>query len=131
MKNSMFLISFLISFLSFSQEKSKDSLFIDYNESLMNKYKHPIENYNYYLINETGNNGSISFKEKYIHHNLKPKRIYSIKDVIKKAKAYYVKNDFKKDKINDYKLAKYLGDYIVFFVFKNKIIEVQTWIEEI
>lgn len=131
MKNLILYFLLVFSFYSFSQEQKKDTLFINYNDDLLKKYKHPIDSYNYYIINDTGNNGSISFVEKQIYYNLKHKNIFCLKDIIKSAKAYYKKNKYKKGKINDYKLATYLGKFILFFVNGNKFIKVQTWIEEI
>lgn len=131
MKNLFCILTIILSFYSFSQEQKRDSLFIKYDNDLLKKYKHPIDNYDYYLIKDTGNNGTISFEETQIYSNLKSKNIFCLKDIIKKARAYYTKNKYKKGKINDYKLATYLGKFTLFFVNDNKFIKVQTWIKEI
>jgi hypothetical protein len=130
MKKYIIFISLFLCFFSFSQEQKKDSLFIYYDNDLIKKYKHSIDNYNYYIIKHTGNNGNISFVEEKIYFDLKSKKIFCLKDIIKLAKAYYKKNTFKNDKINDYKLATHLGKFTLFFVNDNKFIKVQTWIEE-
>ena len=131
MKNFILLVMILFCFCAFSQKQKKDSLFIKYDNNLLKRYKHPIDNYNYYLIKNTGNNGTISFVETQIYSDLKPKNIFHLKYIIKRANAYYKKNKYKKGKINDSKLASYLGKFTLFFVNDNKFIKVQTWIEEI
>ncbi|WP_417784759.1 hypothetical protein [Tenacibaculum sp.] len=126
MKKITLLILLIFSICSYTQEQKKDTLFIKYDNDLLKKYKHPIDNYNYYLIKGAGNSGTISFEEKHIYFDLNPKNIYCLKDIIKKARAY-----FRKGKINDFRLATYLGKFTLFFVKKNEFIKVQTWIEEI
>ena len=114
-----------------AQETEKDLLFIEYNDNYFEIYKYPTDNYTYYLIKDTGNNGRISFKEKQVYYDLKPDHIFCLKDIIIKADAYYKKNIYKKGKINDSKLAEYLGKFTLFFVKENKSVKVETWIEEI
>jgi hypothetical protein len=126
MKKIISLILLTFFFFSYAQEQKKDTLFIKYDNILFKKYKHPIDNYNYYLIKDTGNSGTISFQEKQVLFDLNPKSVHCLKDIIKEAKAY-----FRKGKINDYRLAVYLGKYTLFFANENKFIKVQTWIEEI
>lgn len=111
-------------------KQKKDTLFIKYNNGLLKKYKHPIDNYNYYLIKDSGTCGTISFEEKQVYLDLKAKNVYCLKEIIKKAKAYHTKNKYKTGKIDDCNLANYLGKYTLFFVDENKFIKVQTWIEE-
>lgn len=131
MKNFILLILITFFFCSYAQEQKKDTLFIKYNENLLKKFKEPYDNYYYYIIKNTGNNGTISFEEKQVYFDLNPKNVYCLENIIKEAGAIYKKNKYKLGKINDSKLANYLGEFTLFFVDENKFIKVQTWIEEI
>ena len=118
----------LFCFCAFSQKQKKDSLFIKYDNNLLKRYKHPIDNYDYYLIKDSGTCGTISFVKEQVYSDLKPKKIFYLKDIIKKAGAYH---KYKKGKIDDCDLANYLGKFTLFFVSDNKFIKVQTRISEI
>lgn len=130
-KNFILFITISFCFCAFSQELKKDSLFIKYDNDLLKKYKHPVDNYDYYLVKGSGTCGTISFVKEQSYSELKPKNIFCLKDIIKKAGAYHTKNKYKKGKIDDCELANYLGKFTLFFVNDNKFIKVQTWIEEI
>lgn len=112
-------------------KQTKDTIFIKYDNNLLKKYKEPIDNYNYYLIKDSGTCGTISFEEKQIYLDLRTNKIYCLKNIIKKAKAYHTKNKYKIGKIDDCNLANYLGKFTLFFVDENEFIKVQTRISEI
>ena len=63
MKNTITLIALLICIFSFGQ-KERDTLFIQYDDDLLERKQHPIKKYFYYLIDGTGNNGIVYFIEK-------------------------------------------------------------------
>lgn len=122
MKKSIlyFLLSFSI--FSYAQKQKKDTLFIRYDTSLLKKYQHPEDKYYYYLIKGTGHKEDIvSLKEEKVYKKLSPDKILCLKDVLKSSNSYY-----EKDKLHDWKLAKYLGKHIVFLVENEKYIEVQV-----
>ena len=120
MKNLILFSLIFFSFYAFTQEQKKDTLFIKYDYHLLKKYEDPIGHYKYYLIKDTGNNGTVSFEEKQRYVDLKPKKIHYLKDILNKADVYYKNNLYKKGKINDSKLADYLAEYVIFLI-KDKI----------
>ncbi len=125
MKNILLYSLLFLSLYSFSQEQIGDTLFIEYDNSLLTKYTQPIDKYNYYLIKGTGNKEELVYLMEYeIYRNLEPKNVQCLKKVLKKSNAYY-----KNNKLHDSKLANYLGKYVIFLIKENKYIKVQAVLE--
>ena len=120
MKNLIYFL-LIFSLNSLSQETKKDTLFIKYDNSLLTKFKYPEDDNLYYKIKGTGNDGFTYFLEDKIYNNLKTKKKLCFKSVLRKSDAYY-----KKGKLGDSKLAKYLGKYIIFLIKENKYIKVKV-----
>ena len=122
MKNLILCFLLLVCFYSFAQEQKKDTLFIKYDNSLLTKYTEPIDKYSYYLIKGTGYKEDIvSLEEEKTYTNLKAKSVLCLKSVLKKSNAYYENN-----KLLDWKLVEYLGEYMIFLVKDKKYIKVQV-----
>ena len=105
-----------------AQEKSKDTLFFNYNNGYIRTYAE-IPHHFYLNDSSDGRNGSFFFKEGEIKNNLNPKKIMSLKRFIRSSEFYNKKKNLKDDK-----LAVFLSNYIVFLV-KNthkKVIYIQV-----
>jgi len=99
-----------------AQEKQKDTLFFNYN----NKYiRTLVEMPNeFYIKDGSGASyGNFFFKEVKVLNNLKPKKNLCLKKFIRSSK-YYDKN--KEPQLDDYKLAFFLNNYIIFLTKRNK-----------
>ncbi|QTE21315.1 hypothetical protein [Polaribacter cellanae] len=122
MRNSIFSIAIIFNLACLSQEKQKDSLFIKFDKSLIDKVKEQNKNSFYYKIKDCDKKEDlVYFLEKKKYYNLKVKKVKCLKEVLKKSNA-----GSKKNKIDDLKLAKYLSDFLVFFVRRNEFIKVET-----
>ena len=116
----LFAIIFLSNNLIYGQKK--DTLFFKYNDKLLlKKWQDPNSKEFSYGIKGTGNNGLVYLLEQKKYTNLTHKKINCLKNVIENSNSYY-----KKNKIHDWKLAEYLGKYVIFFVKENKYIKVQV-----
>lgn len=125
MKNLILFFMLLLSFYSFSQEQKKDTLFIEYENSLLTKFQYPGDDNIYYRIKGTGNDGFTYFMKGEVYTYLKAKKKLCFKNVLKKSNAYY-----KKGKLVDSKLAEYLGKHVIFLIKENEYINVIV-VEEI
>ena len=125
MKN-LRLIPFLLTlfFCTTFYGQKKDSLFIKYDKTRLSKEKIIGKGGFMYRINGTGNNGFVYFLEKEKYSNLKKNGVCTMKSILKKAKAYSIKN-----KIDDWKLFDYLKNNIVFLVKNKQVIKVEVWYE--
>ena len=104
MKKTLLLLSLLFVSYGISQEKS-DTLFIKYDDKLLQRKQHPIDDSFYYIIKGSGNNGIIFFKEDSKKLNtLKKNKSTRLKKILRKSKAFY-----KKDKFDDWKLFDYFN----------------------
>ncbi|MGG8496279.1 hypothetical protein ACQY1Q_07660 [Tenacibaculum sp. TC6] len=121
MKKVIFIIyCFFASSIILAQQKKRDTLFIKYDNSLLTKKQLRGEKTYIYVIKGTGNQKDFVYLlEEGMCFNLKPKNVKKFKTILKKSNAYY-----KKDKLYDWKLAEYLGKYVVFLVKGNKYIKV-------
>lgn len=119
MKNLLCFLAIISSFYSFSQEIKKDTLFIEYDNSFLNREQVIGDKDFMYRIKGTGNDGFVYFLEDKIYGDLRPKNILCFKTALKESNSYY-----KKDKIGDSKLAEYLGKYEIFLVKENECIRV-------
>ena len=111
-----------------AQEK-KDTLFIKYDNILLNKEFNPVDKYYFYRIKDTGNNGFVFFIQEEIYSELKPKKILCLKKVLNKDEFYFKSphiNQKKIGKLNDWKLSNYFNSYIIFLIRKNDFIKVRV-----
>ena len=115
MKNLILFSLIFFSFYAFTQEQTKDTLFINYDTSLLTKFQYPEDDNIYYKIKGTGNDGFTYLLQGEVYTKLKTKKIVSFENVLKKSDAYY-----KKGKLIDSKLADYLAEYVIFLI-KDKI----------
>jgi len=104
MKKTISLLTIIFSFYAFGQEKC-DTLFIKYDNEILQRRQHPLKDYFYYTIKDNDNKEDIIYfiEEEVITKNT-PKKIKPIrlKRVLKKSKAYYKKNKFDDWKLFDY-----------------------------
>lgn len=124
--NLVILSLFFLNYLK-AQEKSKDTLFFNYDHKYINI--HVEIPHHFYLDDSSGgSNGSFFFKEIRVLNNLNPKKKLSLKKFIRFSKFY---DRHKQQKLNDYKLWEYFNGYVVFLVKKNKseYIEVKSSFE--
>ena len=119
MKKTLLLLSLLFVSYGISQEKS-DTLFIKYDDKLLQRKQHPIDDSFYYIIKGSGNNGIIFFKEKSKKLNtLKNNNSIRLKRILRKSEAY-----FKKNKLDDFKLSQYFHKkkYTSIYLVKDSIL---------
>lgn len=121
MKTFIYITFFLFSSTIFAQEKKRDTLFIKYDNYLLNREQVMGEKTFLYRIKGAGNDGFVYLLEQKRYDNLSPKKVLCFKNILKKSNAYC-----KKGKISDWKLAAYLGRNIVFLVKENSFIKVQV-----
>lgn len=122
MKNYIYIIAIILSANCLSQKKQKDTLFIKFDDSFFSKVEEKTGNGFYYKIKDFDKKEDlIYFLEKEKYYNLNVKKVKCLREVLKKSKA-----SIKKGYIDDFKLTKYLGDFLVFFVRKNEYIKVET-----
>ncbi|WP_367755692.1 hypothetical protein [Flavobacterium sp. WC2430] len=93
-----------------AQEKQKDTLFFNYNYKYIRTH---IEMPNEFYIKDgsSANFGTFFFKEVRVLNNLNVKKILCLKKYVRSSK-YYDKN--KETKLDYYKLAFFLNNYILF-----------------
>jgi hypothetical protein len=128
MKTTILLLSFFfIAPILKAQEKTKDTLFFNYDDKYIRTHVE-IPHYFYLKDGSESNYGTFFFKEVKILNNLNSKEIRCLKKFIRSSR-FYDKN--KQPKLNDYKLWEYFNDYVVFFAKKNEpeYIEVKSGFE--
>ena len=81
-----------------------------------------------YMIKGTGAREELVYLlEEEIYSNLRPNKVLCFKDVLKNSNAYFKSNPyFKRDQLDDTKLAEYLGRYVIFLIKGKKYIKVAT-----
>lgn len=122
MKNLFFIVAIFISLKCIGQEKIKDTLFIKLNKSFYSKIEEKTKDFFYYIsINPKEKEDLIYFIEKRRYYDLKFKKVYCLKEILKKSNVFS-----KKGQIDNLMLVKYLGDFTLFFVKKNEFIKVET-----
>ncbi len=128
MKNLIFITFCLFSTVLLAQEQKRDTLFIKYDSSLLNRKYDSIEKTFFYIIKGTGVREELVYLlEKENYFNLKPKNVLCFKNVLKKSNSYFKSNPYyKKDQLDDTKLAEYLGKYVIFLIKGKKYIKVAT-----
>ncbi len=123
MKKSILLFSFV--FISFSitiSSQNKDTLFIANSDKLLlKKWKDPTKSEFSYIVKGSGNDGLVYLLEKEKYTDLKHQKIICFRNLIEDSNSYY-----KRNKIDDWKLAEYLGKFVIFLVNGNKYIKVQV-----
>ncbi|MCL5247541.1 hypothetical protein M4I21_17095 [Cellulophaga sp. 20_2_10] len=124
MKNCILILIVLLSFNSFSQKKEKDTMYIKYDKSLLIRERKLGDVDFVYRIKGTENNGFVYFLEKEKFTNLKVKEVKCLKKILQESEVHY-----KNDKLDDWKVAEYFGQFIIFIVDENEFIKVQTWYE--
>lgn len=124
MKTTISLLVIAFSFCAFGQEKC-DTLFIKYDDKLLQKRKHPLEDYFYYIIKDYDNKEDITFfivEDTIKKNTLKKHKSTRLKKILKNSKAYY-----KKDKFDDWELFDYFNKIkqnTIIFVDGNKYYKV-------
>ncbi|MDN3675059.1 hypothetical protein QWY99_18655 [Flavobacterium branchiarum] len=116
-KVALILISLFSSVILKAQEKTKDTLFFNYDNKYIRTHAE-IPNH-FYLQDGSGSNyGSFYFQKVKNLDNQKTnkKTALCLKDFVQSS-AFYDKN--KNPKLNDYKLWEYFNSYVVILVKKN------------
>ena len=119
MKKTISLLTIVFSFYAFGQENC-DTLFIKYDDRLLEKRQHPVDEYFYYVIEGGGTNGIIYFEEETtVKNTFKKIKPIRLKKILRKSKAYYKKNKF-----DDWKLSQYFHKkkYTSIYLVKDSIL---------
>lgn len=120
MKNLIFITLCFFSSIVLAQEHKRDTLFIKYDNSLLTRGKLTGENTFVYTIKGTNNSDDFVYLlEQEIYYNLRPNKVLCFKKVLKNSNAYY-----KKEKLNNSILVKYLGKYDILLIKGKKYIKV-------
>ncbi|RPD94038.1 hypothetical protein EGM88_12705 [Aureibaculum marinum] len=116
----IFIFLFSIIFLNHAYSQNLDTLFIKFDDkNIIQKYNSK-ENYVYYLLKNSGNNGQFYFKKNNKSDVIKPKNVFSITDILRNNKFYSGKNNL--IKLDDWELWEYFEDIKVFMVKNNDCI---------
>lgn len=114
MKNFIFIsIAFLCILNSKAQEKIKDTLYFDLDNSYIYESKYVP---NKFLLKDKNSNEEIYFVATKIEYNLTPKSILCLKKFIRVPQYY---SDKKKEKLDNYKLLNFLTSSTVYLVRKK------------
>lgn len=114
MKNYIFIsIAFLYILTSKAQEKIKDTLYFDLDNSYIYESEYVP---NKFLLKDKNSNEQIYFIATKVEYNLKPKSVLCLKKVIR-VPQYYSKK--KKEKLDNYKLLNFLTSSTVYLVRKK------------
>lgn len=114
----LFLILFFLPFICFSQT-NKDTLFIKLDGKYLKKGFDYTEKKNIFVFKDNDNKEDITYLSIIdTLYNLKPKKVYYMKKVLKQSGAYYDNG-----KIRDWKINKYLDKYILFVIEKSSFIK--------
>lgn len=114
MKNYIFIsIAFLCIFNSKAQEKIKDTLYFDLDNSYIYESEYVP---NKFLLKDKNSNEEIYFVATKVEYNLKPKSVLCLKKMIRVPKYYSEK---KKEKLDNYKLLEFLTSSTIYLVRKK------------
>ncbi|WP_166921334.1 hypothetical protein [Flavobacterium poyangense] len=107
--------------------KVKDTLYFNMDTKYIRTHAQ-IPNHIYLNDSSGANNGSFFFKTIEFANHLKPKEIRSLEKFVQTSRFY---NKDKTQKLNDYELAEYLNNYVVFLVddTKKECIRVESGFE--
>lgn len=122
------LFLLLIPLFLIGQEK-KDTLFIKFDKTLLSKAFNSVDNYYFYRIRDTGNNGFVFFIQEEIYSELMPKKTICLNKILNKEEFHFKSpyiNQKKIGKLNDWKLENYFNSYIIFLIKKNDFIKVRV-----
>ena len=122
-----FWICIFFSLSIYSQEKKRDTVFINYDKTVLIEKKHPHKNYIYYLFKNSGNNGVFFLKEvnklAYDFFTIDYGKRICLKKLVLEKKFYSGKNNT--SIIDDWELSEYFFDKIIFMVKTDSIIKLE------
>ena len=106
MKNTITLLTLLMFIFGFGQEK-RDTLFIQFDNNLLQRRQHPLDGYYYYTIIDNDKKEDITFfiEKKKIDNKIQTDKLCSLQEVLEASNAYT-----KDGRLEDWRLLKYFCD---------------------